>query len=138
MILERLSQLRLGKRFIISVPFVWLLIFFVVPFLILVVAPVVLANGGTGLVKIVLLRLFKRLGFDISPTTGTANGNGNPWLSPWRQHELIVRALHRVRFPLHDHCRKVLGWSNAQVLMRFVLIQSFLAPILMMLLVKVR
>ena len=36
MILERLSQLRLGKRFIISVPFVWLLIFFVVPFLILV------------------------------------------------------------------------------------------------------
>lgn len=108
------------------------------PFLILVVAPVVLANGGTGLVKIVLLRLFKRLGFDISPTTGTANGNGNPWLPPWRQHELIVRALHRVRFPLHDHCRKVLGWSNAQVLMRFVLIQSFLAPILMMLLVKVR
>ena len=36
MILERLSQLRLGKRFIIGVPFVWLLIFFVVPFLILV------------------------------------------------------------------------------------------------------
>ncbi|MFT3849519.1 MAG: ABC transporter permease subunit [Propionivibrio sp.] len=35
MILERFSQLRLGKRFIISVPFVWLLIFFVVPFLIL-------------------------------------------------------------------------------------------------------
>jgi len=34
--LERLSQLRLGKRFIISVPFVWLLVFFVVPFLILV------------------------------------------------------------------------------------------------------
>lgn len=34
--LERFSQLRLGKRFIISVPFVWLLIFFVVPFLILV------------------------------------------------------------------------------------------------------
>lgn len=33
--LEKLSQLRLGKRFIISVPFVWLLIFFVVPFLIL-------------------------------------------------------------------------------------------------------
>ena len=34
--LERFSRLRLGKRFIISVPFVWLLIFFVVPFLILV------------------------------------------------------------------------------------------------------
>lgn len=35
MILERIAQLRLGKRFIISVPFVWLLVFFVVPFLIL-------------------------------------------------------------------------------------------------------
>ena len=32
----KLSKLRLGKRFIIGVPFVWLLIFFVVPFLILV------------------------------------------------------------------------------------------------------
>lgn len=33
--LEKFSRLRLGKRFIIGVPFVWLLIFFVVPFLIL-------------------------------------------------------------------------------------------------------
>ena len=35
MIPENWSRLRLGKRFIISVPFVWLLVFFVVPFLIL-------------------------------------------------------------------------------------------------------
>ena len=35
MIPLKLSKLRLGKRFIIGVPFVWLLIFFVVPFMIL-------------------------------------------------------------------------------------------------------
>ena len=35
MIPENWSRLRVGRRFIISVPFVWLLIFFVVPFLIL-------------------------------------------------------------------------------------------------------
>ena len=33
--LERWAQLRLDRRFVISVPFVWLLIFFVVPFFIL-------------------------------------------------------------------------------------------------------
>lgn len=33
--LEKWSHLRLGKRFVIGVPFVWLLVFFVVPFLIL-------------------------------------------------------------------------------------------------------
>ena len=32
---ERWAQLRLDRRFVISVPFIWLLIFFVVPFLIL-------------------------------------------------------------------------------------------------------
>jgi putrescine transport system permease protein len=35
MILEKWSGLRFGKRFVIGVPFAWLLIFFVVPFLIL-------------------------------------------------------------------------------------------------------
>jgi putrescine transport system permease protein len=44
--LERFSQLRLGKRFIISVPFVWLLIFFVVPFLIL--ARISVTDMGNG------------------------------------------------------------------------------------------
>ncbi len=46
--------------------------------------------------------------------------------------------LHSVRFPLHDHCRKNMRWSNAQVLMRFVLIQSFLTPLLFVILVKIR
>ena len=46
--------------------------------------------------------------------------------------------MNKVRFPLHDHCRKNLGWSNAQVLMRFVIIQSVLIPILFAIFVKVR
>ncbi len=102
------------------------------PFLILVVAPVVLANGGTGIVKILLLRGFRKLGFDVTPPHRAAPGLGRP-----PQH-VLVRMLHSVRFPLHDHCRNNLGWSNAQVLMRFVLIQAFVTPLLLVLLLKVR
>jgi phospho-N-acetylmuramoyl-pentapeptide-transferase len=43
-----------------------------------------------------------------------------------------------VRFPLHDHCRKNLGWTNAQVLMRFLLLQAFVTPLLLVLLLKIR
>lgn len=46
--------------------------------------------------------------------------------------------IRKVRFPLHDHCKKNLGWSNAQVLMRFMLLQLVIMPILLLLLVKVR
>ena len=49
-----------------------------------------------------------------------------------------MRTLHAIRFPLHDHCRKNMHWSNAQVLMRFVLVQAFLTPLLFVLLIKVR
>jgi hypothetical protein len=31
-----------------------------------------------------------------------------------------------------------MGWSNAQVLMRFALLQSFLTPLLFVVLVKIR
>jgi phospho-N-acetylmuramoyl-pentapeptide-transferase len=101
------------------------------PFLIFVVSPVVLVNGGTGLLKLILLRLLKRVGFDVTPPERNAPGTNSA------QHP-IVRALHAVRFPLHDHCRKNMKWSNAQVLMRFVLIQAFLTPLLFVLLIKVR
>jgi phospho-N-acetylmuramoyl-pentapeptide-transferase len=110
------------------------------PLIILVVAPVALVNGGTGLFKLLLLRLFKRFGVDIQnpyqtkPATGetsVAPGGGGPC-------RFIVNQLHRVRFPLHDHCRKNLHWSNAQVLLRFMLLQSILTPLLLGLLVKVR
>ena len=86
------------------------------PLLVLFLSPVVLVNGGGGLGKLVLLRVAKRLGFQIGDDS-------------------VIR---KVRFPLHDHCKKNLGWSNAQVLMRFVLLQLALVPILLMILIKVR
>ena len=86
------------------------------PFLVLALSPIVLVNGGGGLGKLVLLRLAKRLGFDI--------GEGS-----------VIR---RVRFPLHDHCKKNLGWSNAQVLMRFTLLQLAVMPVLLIILIKIR
>lgn len=103
------------------------------PFLIFVVSPIVLLNGGTGLFKLALLRGLKRLGVDTSLPERDQNGHIVPNGSP-----RVVRWLHSVRFPLHDHCRKNLHWSNPQVLMRFVLLQAFLTPILFLLLVKVR
>jgi phospho-N-acetylmuramoyl-pentapeptide-transferase len=101
------------------------------PFLIFVVSPVVLVNGGTGLFKLILLRMLKRIGFDITPP-----GKLTPAAAA-EQH-VLVRALHSVRFPLHDHCRRNMHWSNAQVLMRFMLVQAFLIPLLFVLLVKIR
>ena len=86
------------------------------PLLVLALSPIVLVNGGGGLGKLVLLRVAKRLGFDI--------GEDN-----------VIR---KIRFPLHDHCKKNLGWSNAQVLMRFVLLQLIVMPALLILLIKIR
>jgi phospho-N-acetylmuramoyl-pentapeptide-transferase len=101
------------------------------PFLIFVVSPVVLVNGGTGLLKLLLLRMLKRVGFETAHP-----GRLSPEAAAG-QH-VLVRALHSVRFPLHDHCRHKLCWSNAQVLMRFMLLQAFLIPLLFVLLVKIR
>ena len=86
------------------------------PLLVIALTPIVLVNGGGGLVKLVLLRVAKRLGLNI--------GDDN-----------VIR---RVRFPLHDHCKKNLGWSNAQVLMRFTLLQLVFMPVLLVLILKVR
>ncbi len=78
------------------------------PFLILVVAAVLLVNGGTGLVKVALLRFFK------------------------------IAIFRTIRFPLHDHVRHNKGWSNTQVLVRFALLQVMLAMVLLVLLIKIR
>lgn len=86
------------------------------PFLVLAFAPVILVNGGGGLAKLVLLRLAKKCGRDIA-------------------EDNVIR---RIRFPLHDHCKKNLGWSNAQVLMRFTLLQLIVMPILLIILIKIR
>lgn len=101
------------------------------PLLIFVFAPVIFANGGTGLVKIILLRIFKKFGCDITPSSKLAPEAA-------ARQNAIVRELHSIRFPLHDHCRKNLGWSNAQVLMRFMLLQAFMIPLLFAVFTKVR
>jgi phospho-N-acetylmuramoyl-pentapeptide-transferase len=78
------------------------------PFLIFVVAGVILVNGATGLLKVALLRAFK------------------------------IGIFRNVRYPLHDHVRQKYGWSNPQVLVRFVLLQALGTPILLLMLLKVR
>jgi phospho-N-acetylmuramoyl-pentapeptide-transferase len=78
------------------------------PFLVIVVAGVVLVNGGTGLLKVALLRFFR------------------------------IPIFRDVRYPLHDHVRHRLGWSNTQVMVRFMLLQAAGTPLLLMLLLKLR
>ncbi|MGB8648202.1 MAG: phospho-N-acetylmuramoyl-pentapeptide-transferase [Anaerolineae bacterium] len=78
------------------------------PFLIFVVAGVVLINGATGLLKVAFLRFFK------------------------------INLFKNIRYPLHDHVRHCLGWSNTQVLVRFVLLQAVGTPVFLLLLFKVR
>jgi phospho-N-acetylmuramoyl-pentapeptide-transferase len=78
------------------------------PFLVFIVSGVILINGATGLLKLFLLRFFK------------------------------IGIFKKVRYPLHDHVRHELGWSNTQVLVRFVLLQIVLTPLLLLVLFKVR
>ena len=105
------------------------------PFVLFIVAPVVLINGGLGLLKIMLLKILKRMGYDISLPDKNL---------PGQKRCGLVRFLHRYKFPLHDHFRAERRnkskprWSNAQILMRFVLIQAFIVPILLVLLLKIR
>ena len=54
------------------------------------------------------------------------------------RRNIFVKIVQSVRFPLHDHCKKVLRWSNAQVLMRFMLLQAFLMSFIFVVLVKIR
>ena len=78
------------------------------PLFLLLVGSVILLNGATGLVKVALLRFFG------------------------------LKILAGIRFPLHDHCRKELGWSNTQVLVRFMLVHLGLSALLVILALKVR
>ena len=63
------------------------------PFIFVLLAAVMIADGGIGLVKIFLKRFFK------------------------------ISILKNTRTPLHDHVRKNKGWSDAQVVARYVIIQ---------------
>ena len=78
------------------------------PVMILVVSAVLLLNGGTGLVKVALLRFAR------------------------------IAILRSVRFPLHDHVRHNWHWSNPQVLVRFSVLQVMLTMVLLLLLIKIR
>lgn len=46
---------------------------------------------------------------------------------------LHISILKNVRTPLHDHARKNLAWSDAQVVIRFALMQLLLAAVLLLL-----
>lgn len=63
------------------------------PILYLLVAAVLILDGGLGLVKVFLLRFLK------------------------------IHIMKNTRTPLHDHVRKVRGWSNTQTVFRFAIIQ---------------
>ena len=63
------------------------------PFVYLLFAVVLMVDGGIGLVKVALLRFLK------------------------------IRILKNTRTPLHDHVRKVSGWSNTHTVFRFAIIQ---------------
>jgi len=78
------------------------------PLFLLLVGSVILLNGATGLVKVALMRFLR------------------------------VRVLAGVRFPLHDHFRKERGWSNSQVLVRFMLVHLGLSALLIILVLKIR
>lgn len=78
------------------------------PVFLVLVGSMLLLNGATGLLKVALMRFFG------------------------------LRVLSRVRFPLHDHCRKELGWSNSQVLVRFMLAHLAVSALLVTLALKVR
>ena len=101
------------------------------PFLVFAFAPIILVNGGAGLGKLVLLRILRKCGLDVRPPSVLP-----PELA--EKQNVLVKILQGVRFPLHDHCKRSLKWSNAQVLMRFVLLQAFLMPLIFVLFVKIR
>lgn len=63
------------------------------PFIFILLAAVIIVDGGIGLVKIFLLRFFK------------------------------ISILKNTRTPLHDHARKEKEWSDTQVVFRFAIIQ---------------
>src|SRR5262249_26875413 len=78
------------------------------PLFLLLVGSGLLLNGATGLVKVALMRFFG------------------------------LRLLSQIRFPLHPPCPTELGWSNSQVLVRFMLVHLGLSALLITLVLKVR
>ena len=67
------------------------------PLMYLLVAAVLIVDGGLGLIKVSLLRFLK------------------------------IHILKNVTTPIYDHVRKKSGWSNAQVVFRFAIIQMVIS-----------
>lgn len=67
------------------------------PFLYFLVATMLIIDGGLGLIKVSLLRFLK------------------------------IHILKNTTTPIHDHVRKKLEWSNAQVVFRFAIIQLIIS-----------
>lgn len=67
------------------------------PLMYLLLGAVLIVDGGLGLIKVALLRFLK------------------------------IHILKNTTTPLHDHVRKKLEWSNAQVVFRFAIIQLIVA-----------
>ena len=97
------------------------------PFFLFVMTPVVLVNGFSGVLKMALLKMMNAAHID----TGTQGGDNSHLCWP-------LRKIRSIRFPLHDHLKVKYGWKPGQILMRFMLIQAGLMPLLFFLLVKIR
>ena len=69
------------------------------PFMYLLLCLIILLDGGLGLVKVTLIRLIK------------------------------VNIMKNIRTPLHDQFRKKNGWSNTQVVNRFMILQVLISLI---------
>lgn len=112
------------------------------PLMLLVAAPILLVNGGTGLVKLLILRFLRKLGFDVRQPLSKVPNPINPKNfatdEEAEQQIALVKAFNSIRFPLHDQCRKNWKWSDSQVLVRFMLLQATITPLLILLFIKVR
>ena len=53
--------------------------------------------------------------------------DGGLGLVKWSLLRVKIRVLKKVRTPLHDHVRKVWGWSNTQTVFRYAIIQIIVA-----------
>lgn len=112
------------------------------PLILLVAAPILIVNGGTGLVKLLLLRFLRACGFDVRQPLSNVPHPIHPENfatdEEVKQQLPIIRAVHKIRFPLHDQCRKNWRWSDTQVLVRFMLLQATITPLLLLIFVKLR
>ena len=112
------------------------------PAMIAAAAPILFVNGGAGLIKLVILLILKRCGFDIRPPLSSVVNPVHPENFATDEEAArqiwLVRFLRRYRFPVHDHCRKNFNWSDSQVLLRFLLLQFALTPLVIIILIKLR